>query len=348
MRNRAALLVNPLDHTHLIAIEESGPPDGPGVLSASVSFNGGISWRESWPLALEPWWAAIARPVLAMDAGGTLHLAALARGKSRQRALLVAYQSVDGGVRWSRPVIVLETPNECSYSIATDLSARSSFRGNVYLAADAGDSLCFSRSAGGENWSADPAGARAPQVDLCYCPELLVDSQGSVHIVWMNGADGRRIMTSVSTDGGRTFNVPVVVAGGITPVCDELLETLPATCFSDDGVAICAWADGREGESRIYCRRSTDGGLTWEGPPSGAPMFREAQAGQNDFHPRLRVTAKGEICCAFYEYGPKSPEGEPMVNLMMTVSYDAGLTFTGRMVLSARPWDPAGETPIPE
>ena len=58
------------------------------------------------------------------------------------------------------------------------------------------------------------------------------------------------------------------------------------------------------------------------------------------------MTAGGEICCAFYEFGPKAPGGDLLVDLAMAVSYDRGATFSGPMVLSERPWDPSVDRPI--
>ena len=62
--------------------------------------------------------------------------------------------------------------------------------------------------------------------------------------------------------------------------------------------------------------------------------------------PRCAKEGGGEICCAFYEYGRKTPGGDLLVDLTMAVSYDRGATFTGRMVLSEQPWDPAVDKPI--
>ena len=62
--------------------------------------------------------------------------------------------------------------------------------------------------------------------------------------------------------------------------------------------------------------------------------------------PRFKVTVVGEICCAFYEYGPRESGGDPMVDLVMAVSYDNGATFRGRMVLSHQPWNPATDAPL--
>jgi hypothetical protein len=137
-----------------------------------------------------------------------------------------------------------------------------------------------------------------------------------------------------------------MVADGIVDVCEWLPETVPATCMAPDGLTVCAWADYREGHSRIFYRRSTDGGRTWQGPSAGEPLEPGTPPDQHQFQPHLLLIPAGEICCAFYEYGPKAPGGDPLVNLMMAVSYNRGLSFTSRMELSEQPWNPAVDPPL--
>jgi hypothetical protein len=327
-RNVSVLLVNPLDSQHIVGVEEITLQDGVPVMSARISFDGGASWRESWPLPVETEWAGVVGPVLAIDARGTLNLAALALDPDRSRASLVLYRSEDGGIHWTLPAVVLQGAAECCYSIATDLNPASPFRGSIYLAADMGNALCFARSSDGRYWSGRGHSGPGPLLHgLCFNPEVLVDAGGAVHVVWMTCPSGCSILAVDSADGGRTFCAPVTVAEGIIGVQEGLPETAPATCIAADGVALCVWADDREGRARIYRRRSPDGGRTWEGPLAGEPLVPGAGSGQHEFQPHLIVTAGGEICCAFYEYGPKTPGGELLVDLAMAVSYDRAATI---------------------
>lgn len=346
-RDTSALLVNPLDTNHIVGVEEIRPPERVPVISARASFDGGASWREAWPLPVEAEWAGVVGPAMAMDARGTLHLAALALDPDHVRASLVVYRSNDGGIHWSVPAVALQGTAECCYSIAADLNPASPFRGGVYLAADMGNTLCFARSSDGAAWrhrGPDRPGPLFP--GLCFNPEVLVAAGGGVHVVWMTGPSACRILAAGSADGGQSFSQPATVAEGIVGVRDGLPETAPATCIAPDGVALCVWADDRDGRARLYHRRSLDGGRTWLGPSAGAPLVAGADGSQHEFQPHLILTAGGEICCAFYEYGRKTPGGNLLVDLAMTVSYDRGASFKGRMVLSQQPWDPAVDPPL--
>ena len=218
-RNASALLLNPLDPHHIVGVEEVALPDGAPAISARVSFDGGASWRESWPLPLEAEWAGVVGPVLATDARGTMHLACLALDPERTRAFLVVYRSEDGGIHWARPAVVLEGAAECCYAMATDLNAASPFRGGVYLVADMGNTMCFARSTDGLSWSGSGNSEPGPLLSVpCFNPEVLVDASGAVHLVWMAGASGSRILTVDSEDGGQTFSAPVTVAEGVVCV----------------------------------------------------------------------------------------------------------------------------------
>ena len=346
-RNTSGLLIDPLDAQHIVGVAETSLPDGMPVIAARVSFDGGGSWRESWPLPVETEWAGLVGPVLAMDARGVVNLAALALHADRSSASLVVYRSEDGGIQWGRPKPVLEGAAECCYSIAADLRPASPFRGSVYIAADMDNVLSFARSSDGCRWNGRGHWRPGPLLKgLCFNPEVLVDAEGSVHLMWMSGPSGCRVLAACSADGGQTFCAPVTVAQGIVGVHEGLPETAPSTCFADDGVALCVWADDREGRARIYRSRSLDWGRTWQGPLEGEPLAPGDGAGQHEFQPHPIATAGGEILCAFYEYGPKEPGGDLLVELCMAISYDRGATFTSRMVLSERPWDPAVDEPL--
>ena len=325
---RPVLLVNPVDPAHLVQVEKASRGEAPG-LSIRASFDGGLHWRESWPLPGARCLAALESPALAVDAQNTLHLVALARPSGRDQEL-TAYRSQDGGLHWSDPVVVLESAGKCRHSIAAGAY--------VYLATDAHGWLYLARSSDGEQFMAPPGGPVWP--GACFAPEVFADSAGGVRVVWITGRNGRAILISHSNDQGDSFTHPVPIADGISTFCDEFVDSVPATCFDEGGAAVCAWADERESQSRIYFRRSADGGRTWQGPPSGAPLLRSTQPRQQEFQPRLTLTPAGEVCCTYWEFGPKAAGGRPYLELVMAVSNDHGESFGSRMVLSEHPWDP--------
>src|SRR5215467_3310806 len=170
---------------------------------------------------------------------------------------------------------------------------------------------------------------------------------------WLGNND-RDVKFVKSIDGGDSFTSPIVVAKDIVPLSYPYLEnthgwshfpgatfrmgTYSTGCAGAGTNVIFAWADYREGISRIYYRHSKDGGNTWEGPPSGQPLLLGdelvSDSDQQDFHPQLICSPSGEIACAFYEFGPKGRSGFPpvwensLIDVVIATSVDDGETFS--------------------
>ncbi len=346
-RHESALLINPLDARHIVGVEAALGAEGVAQANVRISLDGGKSWRESERVMLPSGCSGVTSPVLAMDAQGTLHLVLLALNSSRQVAGVATYRSDAAGLRWSSPAMLFENAGECACSLAADLNAGSPFRGSVYLVTDAGERLCFARCANGSDWVGSRGGAPgAFWPGLCASPDVLVDGGGGVHMFWTTGSYERSILAAHSNDGGDTFGDPALVAEAVVDTCDFVTETVPASVITADGGAVCAWADFREGRARIYYRRSLDYGRNWIGAACGEPLLEDSPASQHEFQPHLLVTPNGEICCAYYQYGPKAGGGTSKVDLVMAVSYDRGASFKHLMVLSEQPWDPAVDEPL--
>src|SRR5258708_20131208 len=106
--------------------------------------------------------------------------------------------------------------------------------------------------------------------------------------------------------------------------------TSASACAGVGGALTVAWADYREGVSRVYYRTSTDGGTTWLDDPSGQPLLTSTVASlptQHDFHPQLACTPSGQIACCFYELGPVVGYGPSLINVVIAASTHGGVPF---------------------
>jgi hypothetical protein len=176
---------------------------------------------------------------------------------------------------------------------------------------------------------------------------------------------GNKVQFVKSTDGGDSFSAPLVIADGITPLASPPLPapngfpelpggkfrvlTVPACCSGTAQTVVVAWADYREGVSRIYYQYSQDAGTTWLGPTSGQPLlppYLASGADQHDFHPQLASMPSGEIACAFYEFGPKRGGGPPLIDVIIARTTDDGATFSERDTVTDRAWDPTVDAPL--
>lgn len=163
----------------------------------------------------------------------------------------------------------------------------------------------------------------------------------------------------VSTDGGASFNSAVSPAVGITtlnslppfkphgwpvlPGGTFRVFTLPTACVLGQTVVV-AWADYREGVSRIYYALSTNGGINWSTGSSGQPLLKTRLPSHfQHFHPQLIADPNGVIGCAFYEFGRKP--NAYLIDVIMAESFDAGNSFY-HFAVTDQPWNPTVDAPI--
>src|ERR1051325_1947603 len=196
------------------------------TLAAYASTDGGESWIEAPPLALlgdpdpNKRWAGITDPVLAWDDVGGCYLVALAfPGPSSPFITLgiAVYKSIDGGRTWSAPNFI--HPNTTGVDdkqwAASDRNPGSRNYGNVYLAWDNGSQLAFARTTDrGAPWTGvgnKPVGE--PLAFDSFSPSIAVTDDGSVNIFWIAGSTIKFVK---STNAGKSFSNPQVVASGLT------------------------------------------------------------------------------------------------------------------------------------
>ncbi|WP_225731113.1 MULTISPECIES: sialidase family protein [unclassified Nocardia] len=368
-RSESALAVNPQDANNMVGSSKrfTDPATYAFALSTYNTFDGGSTWTESMP-AVPSDWAGTSDPAVAFDRSGNAYLLALPFGPGANAPLIgiAIYRSTDSGRTWGAPQLIHQSSGDDKQELTSDTYPNSPFYGNVYGAWDDGTptqaALRFARTTDlGQTWRG--AGSDAVGTGLAddsFSPSLTVAPDGTLYIVWTNQFELKFVR---STDGGETFSDPAVIASGITSLdaaglnapdgFPELpggtfrVDTIPAAVAGPGGSLVVAWADYRENVSRIYCRRSGDGGQTWDGSPSGDPLLTGTAVSDptlHDFHPQLAVTPAGVIGCAFYEFG-RMPT-TPLINVVMVASYDGGKTFIDRVTVTDHPWDPAVDAPL--
>lgn len=154
------IAVNPRNSNHIAAgyhswrFSEALPPgDSQGIgnplriaTAASVSFDGGVTWQESFPPATP--YQFFSDPALAFNADGRLYFAYIAAHGPQGPAIgpsIVVSHSDDGGVTWSKVVTIARgqggTPTpffapeifQDKVFIGADSGAQSPFRNRVYV-----------------------------------------------------------------------------------------------------------------------------------------------------------------------------------------------------------------------
>jgi hypothetical protein len=327
------------------------------TLATQYSQDGGQTWHDSAALAM-PGFTVMTDPTLAWDDIGNVYLVGLTgtNPPTWDTIGIVIYTSTDGGQTWSDPNPIHNSTGDDKQWAAGDSNPASPFHGNVYAVWDNGGIAFAKTSDHGGTWTGTGANAAGQIIisDGSVYPEIDVSENGTVYVVSILGSE---IVMYTSTDGGDSFPAATAPATGIhnlegwVPTVDGWPE-LPGGTFrviSDPTVAaygetvLVAWADYREGVSRIYYARSLDSGTTWTTGTSGQPMLGGTfPSGTHHIQPQMVVDGDGVFGCVLYEFGPKPTK--MLIDVIMAESFDGGETF-GHFTVTDQPWDPTVDAP---
>ena len=321
------------------------------TLATAFSTDGGVSWKPSADLALLPTWTGISDPSVTWDDSGNVFLAALPFNNppGGVRIGMAIYKSTDGGQTWSAPNQIHTSSLDDKQWTAGDSNTGSRFRGRVYAVWDGPGGLCFARTLDhGATWIGTGAlSAGSSIASSSFSPEVNVAADGTVFVIFQVGNEIKLVK---STDGGNSFQATAspakdISAFGITtfPGGKFRVLTIPTACVLGSTI-IVAWADNREGPSRIFYAISNNAGSSWTTPPSGQPFLKDQPANMFHFHPQVVFRSDGLLGCAFYEFGPKPVT--PKIDTRMAVSSDKGVTFKQLTTVTDQPWDPSIDAPL--
>jgi hypothetical protein len=196
-------------------------------------------------------------------------------------------RTTNGGATWSRPVPMRQSntyfqgnqiavgPDGTLYNVAANLfTGAVSTEQTVYMA------VMRSRDAG-RTWSAPTkiAPIRTAQLFVPddnfpiraedYLPDIAVDpNNGAVYVVWSDGLGTPidKVVMAKSTDGGRHWSGPTMVATG-GPSVQSYNHSIEVT---DDGTVVLTYYDDRNNvlgdgvATTDVWRHSHNGGRTWE------------------------------------------------------------------------------------
>ncbi len=359
-RSESSIVINPNNANQMVAgsKEFTDPVNYIFTLATSWSNDGGASWHPSGALKLNAGWVSLTDPAMAWDDQNNVYLVGLALAAGLVSVGIAVYKSLDGGKTWGNPQLIHQSAGDDKQWSAGDPAS-----GRVYAVWDDGSNLRFARTLDhGATWvgigpktSPQPAGSSLATDS--FAPDIEVAPNGDVYIAWLAGTTIKLI---VSTDGGDSFAPLPSAVTGITLLSAPALSTLDGWPVLPGGTfrvltlpslsvgpgakdLTVAWADMREGSSRIYHAQSHNGGNTWVTPTSGKPMFSTPiPSNLHHFHPQTCIAPDGSIGCAFYEFGPKPTT--PLIDTVLATSKNHGNTWSATIVTD-HPWDPTIDAP---
>jgi hypothetical protein len=258
-------------------------------------------------------------PALAFDSQGNVYYAGLGFNRtSAPNTVAVNKGTFDGGgqLSWSQPTFINQTTAPSTLNdkewIAADWHASSPFRDRVYVSwtrfifnpingAYKQSPIFFVYSTDGGQTFSDPINVSG-NAHYAQGSRPVVGYDGTVYVFWEGStrlASLDSTYVAKSTDGGKTFSKPVIVASvaDIIPPANTAfrVNSFPAAAAAPNGDLYVAWsgevpndnssfagttgcASFLVGEGAVYdnCHsaavysKSTDGGMTWSTP---APIF---------------------------------------------------------------------------
>jgi hypothetical protein len=292
--------------TFQVGRRHSGAADNVGW---ATSTDGGLTWRSGLLPGLTRVSAPAgpheraSDPVVAYDAAHGAWLISTLALEGQATRLPVSRSS--DGITWASPVIAAEGLTSQGIAIdknwiACDNGTSSPFRGRCYIVYT--DALRDDRLAvvssddGGLTWSS-PVGIPVTSAVGAF-PVIRQDGGLVIAYLWF----GRRIGASVSTDGGRSFGSPVVVAEVERRSIRGLrFFPLPSADVDPSGRVWVTWDDCRFSPgcaaNSVVVATSTDG-RSWT-PPARVTAGRDAFLPAIGAHP-----TNGRLAAAYHVVRP--------------------------------------------
>lgn len=291
-----------------------------------VSTDGGGSFGP--PRALDPGRVGYDSQVVVDPADGrTVYASFLVGFKSS----IGVTRSTDGGATWTPTTIA----DSLMRSVDKDILA---VRGSdVYVAWNAAQKIYVSVSHDGGRTFSDVQADAGRQLGWSLPAGGTVLPDGTVLFGWAGytqngGAKGPvNLYVTRSRDGGRTWATTLLDVSGAPTSCSGCgwaFYGAQLTVAADAGGTVYAFENRSTvdfGPSRVYLRRSFDGGSTW----TAATDLGLAPAGTNAAFPALAGAVAGTVNAAWMD------DRTGAYRVYLRRSTDGGATWSGEAVLSA-------------
>jgi len=355
-RNSPAIAVNPTQRTNMVVVDRVDRPDY--TAGVHVTNNGGTNWQDialKLPAGNN---GKLFAPAATYDDKGMLYVSYVTlSGPGNSPDSFWVARSGDGGLNFDEPTKIAG-PHTFQTSLAADAKTGRLFASWVQsnpmatmcilCFAQTGLPIVVSRSDdGGRTWT-PPAqvsdggrmriGAPSLAVDGDGNPSVLYLDYGADRVDWENlpgTYDGKfTLVLARSGDQGVRWEPGRVVDADVVPPNRFLvyLPVSPAFAIGKDGTMVAVWADGRNGDSDILLRRSTDNGKSW----SKFVRVNRGTAGDGvpQDMPSVSISPGGRIDVVYYDRTLDRRGSN--ADVLMSSSSNSGASFSKTFRLSTQ------------
>lgn len=300
------------NHIHLVWEDDS--KDGNYEIFHKRSTDGGATWSKFKRLTWNSGWSS--SPVVSTGSINTIHVV-WSDEVSGNREIYYK-RSTNGGVTWgSSKRLTFNPGNSIVPVIAIDSSD------NIYLlwsddSKDSNYEIYLKKSTnGGATWSSFKR--LTWNSGASRYPAIAIDSSNKIHVAWQDSVSGpSEIFYKQSTNGGTTWTTKRLTY-------NSGFSSLPAIAVdSSDNIQI-AWEDSTPGNSEIFLKRSTDGGVSWSG------IKRLTWNVGESYEPEIAVDSNNAVHVVWYDATPGNNE------IFHKRSTNGGVMWDGANRLT---WDP--------
>ena len=219
------------------------------------STNGGVSWLGSARLT---WTASESEyPCIAADNNNRIYVA---WNDNPWGNIEVFYKcSTDSGATWSGlNRLTWNTGHSLAPCMTTDAQNRLHV---VWVDTTPGNYEIFYKRTASDGGSWYGLKRLTWNSDWSITPSIAADSNNGIHVVWQNEINGNReILYKRSTDSGTTWS-PITRF-----TWNSGKSGYPCVVTYHTNNVYVVWADDSPGNSEIFYKCSTDGGVTWSAP----------------------------------------------------------------------------------
>ena len=351
------------------------------------SFDGGCTWTDGGVLPGFEKNETTSDISFAFDNHNDVYAAVLyEKDGAKGGSGIAVLTSTDGGKTFGNPVSVFEARADQVFSdkpwIAVD-QTDGPFSGYIYVVwsydhngtcggiNNCSEELAFSRSTdGGKTFSpislvegnapfcTNPATGRPVGSTKCDAAQGAIPAVGpdgtlyvaTPYIDVMSGPIPTRLLVTSSTDGGKDWTTPVLIAtihdiSGAFPPEKYRNLSLPAfACDLHTGQLYLTWSDKGTRDADILFSTSKDHGQTWSVPfrVNDDPIGN----GANQFQPQMAVAPGGVVSISFFD--TRNDPRHRWIDVYMAQSVDHGASFLKNVRVTPQSWDPAVDASVDE